>query len=192
MEWSKTSEMDKEVSLSSLKSFFLKLTRRSFGDLFLLDEAIIDYISDVLTRFARTDNLYRIKRLPNTRLETVVEMLIAAEHFANVHEEDFDPFQEREIRKHVGDYTLFMTGIFREYVERIGILDFYLQEGAQSYRAVSDFDRIFLKPHPALFEELANRFETYSGALDYMRKVYFRSERYKGPFRNVIEELSHW
>ena len=31
---------------------------------------------------------------------------------------DSEVLREREIRKHIGDYSLFMDGIFKEYVER--------------------------------------------------------------------------
>jgi len=177
--------MGEEVSIPALKAFFHRLTRRSFGDLYLADEAVVDYISGMLARFARTENLYRIKRLRGKKLETVVEMLLEAE----IMERNFDIFEEREIRKHIGDYTLFMTGIFREYVERVGIMDYYLREGERSYWSVYEFDRVFLGPNPALFKELSSRFELYSGALNYMKKVYFRSEGQRGPFREVVQGL---
>jgi len=38
------------------------------------------------------------------------------------------------VRKYVGDYTLFMSGLFRRFVERGGYLNYYLEEGARSYR----------------------------------------------------------
>ena len=80
---------------------------------------------------------------------------------------------ERELRKYVGDYTLFMSGLFRRYVERGGYLGYYLEEGARSYRTVSELDVSLYNPGFLVFEELSKRFEHYSGALDFMRKCYF-------------------
>lgn len=55
---------------SPLTRFFDRVVRRSFGDLALRDDPAADYLSDLLTRFART-------------------------------------VRERELRRHIGDYTLF-------------------------------------------------------------------------------------
>ena len=81
------------------------------------------------------------------------------------------------MRKYVGDYTLFMSGLFRRFVERGGYLDYYLEEGARSYRAVSVLDVSLYNPGFLMFEELSNGFEHYSGALDFMRKCYFAPRR---------------
>jgi hypothetical protein len=35
--------------------------------------------------------------------------------------------REREVRKHIGDYTLFLTGIFPEYVATLAASDARLQ-----------------------------------------------------------------
>jgi hypothetical protein len=40
--------------------------------------------------------------------------LIEAERAWDFQAPDFDPFRERRVRQHVGDYALFMTGLFRE------------------------------------------------------------------------------
>ena len=46
----------------------------------------------------------------------------------------------RAMQKYVGDYTLFMTGLFRTHVESRGALGYYVEEGQRSYRAVSELD----------------------------------------------------
>lgn len=182
----------KSPSLDSLKRFFGKWTRIAFADVDLRDEGIQSYVSDLLTRFARTDSLYRIKNLRGNPLYTVVEMLLEAEHFAHPSEPLFNPFHEREIRKHAADYTLFMTGIFREYVERLGVMDYYMKEGERSYYQVYEFDSVLAKPESYLFRELFQHFENISGALDYLKKVYFRPEMHRGEYQSLVEQLSNW
>ena len=99
---------------------------------------------------------------------------------------------ERELRKHVGDYTLFMSGLFRRYVERGGYLDYYLQEGARSYHAVSMLDVSLYKPGHLMFEELSKGFEHYSGALDFMRKCYFAPSKGEDAFAGFFRQIQGW
>lgn len=158
-----------------LKRFFDRTIRRSFGDLAIRDEAAADYLAELLARFARTENLYRLSAT-GARLETVAELLLEIQRVWEFDSPHFNPVQERELRRHIGDYTLFMTGLFRERVERMSVTGYYVREGARAYRFVSEHDRASVRPHARLFRALADRFEGYAGALTYMRKVYFRPE----------------
>jgi hypothetical protein len=54
----------------ALKRFFDRVVRRSFGDLTIRDEVAADYLADLLTRFARTENLYPISVATGERLES--------------------------------------------------------------------------------------------------------------------------
>ncbi len=178
-----------DIPQPSLKRFFGRITRRAFSELFISDNTIIEYISDLLARFARVENLYRIKNSAGRRLDTVVEMLIELERASHPEEPGYSLFREREIQKHLGDYALFMTGVFRENVVKRAILGYYIAEGKKSYRSVSEFDRVLYRPGAALFEELSENFERFSGALDYMKKVYFRPELHSGPYSSLMREL---
>ncbi len=53
-----TSRMSKSSAPNSLRRFFDRVVHRSFGDLALGDDPAADYLSDLPTRFARTENLY--------------------------------------------------------------------------------------------------------------------------------------
>ena len=160
---------------TSLKRFFDRTVRRSLGDLNLHDDAAADYLADMLVGFARTENVYPAGLL-GARLETVAELLLEIQRVWEVDSPHFNPEQERELRRHLGDYTLFMTGLFRERVEGMSVTGYYIHQGRRAYRFVSEHDRAGSRPHARLFRALADRFEGYAGALNYMRKVYFRSE----------------
>lgn len=99
--------------------------------------------------------------------------------------------QERELRRQIGDYTLFMTGLFRERVEHLAVTGYYISEGRRSYRFISEVDRADARPQAGLFRALADRFEGYAGVLTYTRKGYFRPE-YGPPdlpfFRRLVTE----
>ena len=179
-------------SANSLYHFFLKWVGHAFEDLQMQDFSIVQYLANVLVRFARKDALYQIKNTQGESLQTVVEMLIEADSHAHMSKPEFDPFSERNILKHIGDYTLFMTGIFREFVDRLGVTDFYLKQGETAYFKVYEFDKIHLKPKYEVFLRLFNSFEMLSGSLHYMKQVYFRPELYSGTYRLLIEQLSQW
>lgn len=167
--------MERSGAPTSLKRFFGRTIRWTFGDLKIRDEAAADYLADLLTRFARTDALYPLGP-PGRRLETVAECLLEIQRTWEYESPHFDPGQERELRRHIGDYTLFMTGLFRERVEGMSVTGYYIREGRRAYRFVSEHDRAGARPYAGLFRALADRFEGYAGALTYMRKVYFRPE----------------
>lgn len=158
-----------------LPRFFQRVTRRSFCDLALDDPAAAHYLADLLTRFARTEALYAVHALPTRRLETVTDALLAIQSAWEYPSPEFNPEGEQTLRRHIGDYTLFMIGVFREHVERLAVTGYYELEGRRAYRFVSESARSGGQREAPLFRRLADRFEQYAGALNYARKVYFRS-----------------
>src|SRR5439155_21929560 len=76
------------------------------------DFNVSDYISKLLVEFTRTDQLYRIKCAKGERVEAVVDLLYESEvtHGARSFE------RERDVHRHIGDFTLFMAGPFPEYL----------------------------------------------------------------------------
>ena len=111
------------------------------------------------------------------RLDTVVDSLLAIQGAWDLDSSGFNPSQEDALRRHIGDYTLFMTGIFRDHVERLAVTSYYEHEGRRAYRFVSETARDGRPtPTPPLFRRLSDRFEQYAGALTYARKVYFRAD----------------
>lgn len=175
-----------ERSPHHLKPFFRSYTLRTFKSLNLGDELIIDYISDMLADFARMENLYKIKNMQKERMETVTEMLLyLIENDEVRNRREF----ERRIKKHIGDYTLFMTGIFREYVERRSLLDFYKSSGKSSYMDVYEIDRMTFRDRSLIFKELSEGFEKYSEAIHYMKKTYFYMERVPSGYEAILREI---
>jgi hypothetical protein len=174
-----------ERTSSKLKPFFLQLVRQSFDQLRTGDNEIADYVATMLADFAHSDKWLMLRDAQGNRLHSVVEMLISTlgpDGQTRV-------IGERAVRKYVGDYTLFMSGVFRTFVHKRGFLDYYLEEGKRSYEAVSRLDVALYRPGFLLFEQLSKGFETYSGALDYMRKCYFASAPGANPFAGVFRQF---
>ncbi len=176
----------------SLKRFFDRLVRRSLDDLWLSGEPVADYLAGLLTRFARTDQLYAVRDATGQPLASVVGMLLEVERAWAFDDPRFDPFRERTVRQHIGDYTLFMTGVFREHVERRASTGFYVREGKRAYQVVADFERSALKPDARLFAALSARFEGYASALQYMKRVYLRPADAPPILQPTLRLLTEW
>lgn len=177
-------------SPQKLHGFFFELVRKSFNQLGMGDRDTAEYVASVLAEFSHSSNWLRIRDAEGRRLTSAVEMILAREHpeldkAARVN-------SERSLRKYIGDYTLFMSGLFRRFVEHGGYLNYYLEEGARSYRTVSALDVSLYRPGFLIFEELSKDFEAYSGALDFMRKCYFTPAPNEDPFAGFFRQIEGW
>jgi hypothetical protein len=154
-----------------LRRFFDRAIRASFSDLASRDDPAGPYLADLLVRFARTESLFpQGSTVP--RLETVVDMLTEIQGFWQDDGSGFRPEREVSMRRHIGDFTLFMTGIFRERVERCASISYYVGEGKRAYHFVSEHARASERGEVP-YRRLAERFENYAGVLDYTRRVHF-------------------
>jgi hypothetical protein len=174
------------VVSTELQRFFERAIRASLHDLALGGDPATGYLVDLLTRFARTDGLYP-RGLVLPRLSTVVDMLLDIEAAWQDEHPQFDPAREVTVRRHIGDYTLFMTGVFRERVERVASTTYFVQQGQRAYRFVSEHARASGMDQPPPFRRLAERFEGYAGVLDYARRVHFRGGPQHPFFRLAFE-----
>jgi hypothetical protein len=174
---------------NKLQSYFLKIVRESFWQLGIYDATVAGYVADVLAEFVRSDALYKFRSRAGRKEDSVVGML-ARQPAAGAAESDV--LKERSLRKYVGDYALFMSGIFRKHVEGSGALDYYIQEGSRSYWTVSELDLSLYRTGYFLYQELSKKFEYYSGALDYTRKAYFASAPGEDPFAGFMRQVEGW
>ena len=177
-----------EESQAGLPRFFQHMVAPSFGTLGLQSRELIDYVTRLLSDFARTDELYRIRDARGRRLETVAAMLLELMRAWN----SAVPYRyerEVEVRRHCGDYTLFMSGLFRPHLEAESLLDYYLEQGQQAYGIVAERMEMTMSPQASVFKALAAEFESVSGALDYMRKVYMRPGQRTGPYEDLLRQL---
>src|SRR5438876_2279160 len=174
--------MVRDSGRPALLSFFLPLTRRTCAELGVGDDTVAAYLAEVLTEFARTDRLYRLRAPGGARLERVVEMLGLGPPTPG-------PPGARAFHRYVGDFALFMSGLFRPFVERGGYLGYYLAEGAHAYARVAALSEGLARGDRLLYGELATRFEHYAGALDYLRQVRFPGPAAPDPVKAFLGEI---
>jgi hypothetical protein len=148
-----------------LRELFLELVERHFNETVGLHHlAIHSYVADMLTQFCESQQLYKIRDAAGRPLHDVGEMLLESDPV-------YGPApsfgREREVRKHIGDYTLFFTGMFPESINRWrlrrarleGFIDF-MKAGKESYYIVSKFDQFEYAQVAPLFKQLADEFES--------------------------------
>lgn len=132
------------ISFESLRSLFEELVEKNYSVVGLRDEAVTEYIVHLLDEFSSTRKLYRIRDAAGRPLNSVGELLIASNPIYG----EADSFErERDVRKHVGDFTLFFTGMFPESLGRrrgyrIESLIDYVAAGKESYHIVSEYERM--------------------------------------------------
>ncbi len=164
-----------------LNRLFAELTEKHLvGSAGVDDREMAGYVAGLLVDFTHVDSLYRIRNSAGKRLEEVGEMLIESNPLLG------GPsfFHEREVRKHIGDYTLFLTGLFPEYVGRIrrrglsldSFID-YTRVGKESYRVVASFDQFEFKSVAPLFRRLSDRFELCVYGLNLVKQELERNQR---------------
>jgi len=174
---------------NSLREYFHQVVRQSFGQVGIYDSEVAQYVAEVMTEFARSENLYPLRGRSGRKIDSVVEMLARE---PAVPADETDVLRQRMLRKYVGDYALFMSGVFRKYVEGRGVLDYYMREGSRSYRTVSELDLALYRSGYYLYEELSTKFEYYSGALDFMRKTRFAVTPGDDPFTGFVRQIQGW
>jgi hypothetical protein len=181
--------MENSASDNRLQKFFLNVVRQSFWQLGIYDATVAGYVADVLADFARSDNLYKFRGRQGRKVASMVEMLAQQRDSST---DESGVLKERSLRKYAGDYALFMSGMFRQHVEGIGSLEYYIQEGSRSYWTVSELDLSLYRTGYLLYQELSKKFEYYSGALDYTRKAYFSTAPGEDPFAGFVRQIEGW
>lgn len=156
-------------SADQLKRLFAALTEQTFQVEFgVADPPLIDYLADMLVRFVRLDAVFKVRDVVGRRLEEVAEMLVEAEH------RDASP--KREIHRHIGDFTLFWTGVYPEALKRLRgfdrkdcLLD-YREQGKRAYYIASTFRDEPYETEALVLQRLSHEFELCSEGLLHVRR----------------------
>jgi hypothetical protein len=156
---------------------FRTLTEMSFEHIDVHDRDLIRYVADLLVEFIHVDNVFRSRDRQGRRLDHLVDMVLDLRERV--------PTNEREARKHIGDYTLFITGLYPESLTQRRALspEYYITQGKEAYLIVAEMDRS--KPTEALFRKLAAQFEYCVTALN-REKVVLQDPFYQYLLRQLV------
>ena len=158
-----------------LRRLFGALTEKSFVQhLGWPDLNVTQYVSNLLVEFTHTDQLYQIHNNHGERVDTVVDMLYESEVLLEAQSLD----REREVHRHIGDFTLFMAGLFPEYLRRLksasliyhkDFLVDYVKTGKRSYGIVAQIQGEVFSADTPLFRKLSENFELCVTGLGFVR-----------------------
>jgi hypothetical protein len=155
----------------ALRHLFQNLTMASFEQVGHADPELTVYVTGILVDFTHVDNLYRVRDAQGRRLEYLFDLQLESRQEDTAH--------ARETQKHLGDYALFMVGMFPESLQRRRrpvSPDYYVWQGKQAYTTVSEIDA--LRPTAALFRKLAANFEVCVSAL-HVEKAWLQDDFYQ-------------
>jgi hypothetical protein len=147
-----------------LQQLFQELVGRHYAEeIGIRDPQVVAYVASLLAEFCDTDQVYKVRDAVNRPLSDVGEMLLESDPVYGP-APSFD--RERQVRKHVGDYTLFFTGMFPESINQFRLrhnrlenfVD-WMKAGKESYYIVSKFDCFEYTKVAPLFASLSSHFE---------------------------------
>jgi hypothetical protein len=147
-----------------LQKFFLELVGRHYAEqIGIRDPQIVGYVAHLLAEFCDAEQLFKIRDAVGKPLSDVGQMLVESNPVFGP-APSFD--RERQVRKHIGDYTLFFTGMFPESINhfrlrRQQVENFvdWMKAGKESYYIVSKFEYFEYAKVAPLFANLSRNFE---------------------------------
>lgn len=145
------------------------------------------YLSEeLMARFLHVDQLYRLRDARGRALADVAEMLISGDA-PGVSAE----LRALSVQRHIGDYTLFVLGLFPESLERVrrdwrrkdavmmqlgGLVvpfrdpgEYYEEAGRRAYQRAAEIGREAGTEEADLFEKLSRFFRTYAQVMNLIR-----------------------
>ena len=156
-----------------LHRWFEVLVQDSFQqELGLCDPKILDYLADLLTEFIHVERINALQDGSGRPIEDVAELLFNAEIGPVVADDE----RRRVFHRHIGDFTLFWTGVYPEnlrHLRRRGardeLLDYFAQ-GKRSYAIASGLSDDRTIPTAEVLRALSDQFEYCVYGLGLVRK----------------------
>jgi hypothetical protein len=148
----------------STRLYFYLLVRHTLVRAGINDRVVADYLAEMMSDFARTDRSHCVLPGQSTALDYFFEMLDALRQA-----DDHTAFS---VRLHVGNYALFLSGVFPERIQSRAQmrgfpgLSYYRQMGQTQYRLASDHRLARRYDLVEVLGTLSERFETARVALN--------------------------
>ena len=153
-----------QATTHPLEPFFHQVVRNSYeGKLGLHDADVTSYVARLLCEFSESDKLYKVRDEVGRPIEELTDMMHASDP---VHGTATSFDAERALRKHIGDYALFVAGMYpeamasgrrqRRHQPSLGEM---ILAGKESYYIVSQFNLCEYEQEAPMFARLSDGFE---------------------------------
>ncbi len=161
-----------------LHRLFRGLTEYAFmNELGIGDPTLVGYVAELLASFVPRQSIWRLHDAQGRELTHVTEMVAEAEATSN-------EARRRECHRHVGDFTLFWTGVYPEALSKLqggctpDALVNYQQQGKRSYYLASTLSE--RNDQGYVFRRLSDQFELCAFGLSRVRREWEKFES-EGP-----------
>ena len=143
------------VAVTSLREFFHDSMQAALRQQKVaVDDHTEHYVVNVLTQFARADELYE-QTPEGIRLKPLAQMLAEASEARSTQQRD-------SALRRLGDVSLFIAGFFAQsFARKLIDIDYHIAMGGRAYATLADSTRHTVRGHAfsAVFMELAQKFQ---------------------------------
>jgi hypothetical protein len=149
---------------ADLDRFFHGLAEHAFhGQLGVVDPPLVEYVSTLLVRFIRAEGLQPLPTVDVVAGEDVTRMLGGVpEPLPDAAVDDY---------RHIGDYTLFWTGLYPEALRRVQQIDYRLA-GKRAYWIASTLEPEEAAAERLLLERLSHEYDVCVAGLAEVRRAW--------------------
>ncbi len=171
----------KATNSSTLHRYFAGIAEYVFqSHLGVADPPLVDYVSELLLRFVRSESIHRVRSLTGRPLTEVAEMLAEANARVGT--------ARRSVHRHIGDFTLFWVGVYPEALREMQspmkkdhFID-YCSQGKRAYFIASTIQAEEDNEAPApILEQMSQQFELCAYGLREIRREWERRDNEELP-----------
>jgi hypothetical protein len=155
-----------------LHRLFRGITEQTFqGELGIADPHLVGYVAGLLARFVPVPAIYKIRDAGGMAITQVSAMIAEAESGP-------DDDRRRECHRHVGDFTLFWSGVYPEALPKLRAamspdhLVNFQEQGKRSYYLASTYEG----DEAPVLRRLSVEFELCAFGLSLVRQEWERNE----------------
>ncbi|MDR4504534.1 MAG: hypothetical protein MRK01_07045 [Candidatus Scalindua sp.] len=137
----------------------------------LEDMQVSNYIANMLVKFSESSQLFKIREGENESYQYIVDMITDSLKS--------DTMKKFSIYCHIGNYTLFLTGMFSEYIKyrfeyrrRLVDRQYYIDFGKAYYELASKHASAKKNNLSNTFLQLSRGFEIFAQVLHFMNRKY--------------------
>ncbi len=146
-----------------VKQLFRTLTERGLAQASLHDTDLLLYLADLLVDFMFIENLHGLQDPDGKRPESLVDLIRQAS--------DSEMPEKKTYFKHLGDYSLFMLGMFPEFItrpRRAFSPSWYEDTGRIGYRVAGQLESHWWRT--MVYRKLSDKFDRCVVSLNWVRE----------------------
>ncbi len=176
----------------SLSLYFYVLIRHALRHFGMERVEISDYLASMLAEFSRPGRAEMISESSQKEYRYLIDMLAELLEAANAE-------QEFQIQSHIGNYSMFLAGVFPDYIYKRATygrpapdVSYYEQVGSSGYQQASRHRAAEKFNLTEVFSVLGNHFSEIRRALNYMVDQYMNLDRQPNTMDKMMRRVQDY